>query len=75
VGNTQAEHGPVAQHGFMTIWQLLNVSAAAVGLVIIVVMAAIPFLTDERGRATSQRFIGRRRPVLGPPPHPPRGTA
>ena len=31
----------------MTIWQLLNVSAAAAGLVIILVMAAIPFLTDE----------------------------
>jgi hypothetical protein len=59
----------------MTIWQLLNVSAAAIGLVIIVVMAAIPFLTDERGRASSERFAGARRPVLGPPPHPPRGTA
>jgi hypothetical protein len=59
----------------MTIWQLLNVSAAAIGLVIIVVMAAIPFLTDERGRSTSERFAGRRRDVLGPPPHPPRGTA
>ena len=40
----------------MTIWQLLTVSAAAVGLVIIVVMAAIPFLTDERDRATSGRL-------------------
>ena len=58
----------------MTIWQLLNVSAAAIGLAIIVVMAAIPFLTDERGRSTSERFAGRR-DVLGPPPHPPRGTA
>jgi hypothetical protein len=59
----------------MTIWQLLNVSAAAIGLVIIVVMAAIPFLTDEGGRATPRRFTGRPRHVLGPPPHPPRGTA
>ena len=59
----------------MTLWQLLTVSAAAVGLVIIVVMAAIPFLIDERGRATPGRFTGKHRHVLGPPPHPPHGTA
>lgn len=59
----------------MTIWQLLTVSAAAVGLVILVVMAAIPLLTEERDRATPHRFGGRRRHVLGPPPHPPDGTA
>ena len=59
----------------MTIWQLLNVSAAAIGLVIIVLMASIPFLTDERGRATPKRITGRSRHVLGPPPHPPQGAA
>ena len=59
----------------MTIWQLLTVSAAAVGLVIIVVMAVIPFLTEERDRAGTGRFTGRHRHVLGPPPHPPHGTA
>jgi hypothetical protein len=31
----------------MTRWQLLTVAAAGVGLVIILVMAAIPFIADE----------------------------
>ena len=59
----------------MTIWQLLTVSAASVGLVIIVVLAVIPFIIDESGRATPGRLAGRHRHVLGPPPHPPDGTA
>lgn len=56
----------------MTLWQLLNVVAASIGMIIIVVMAAIPFLTDEYGRATPRRVAGPGRHVLGPPPHPPR---
>ena len=59
----------------MTIWQLLTVSAAAVGVAIIVVMAVIPFLTDDVGRTTPYRTGRRHRHVLGPPPHPPNGTA
>ena len=31
----------------MTLLSVLTVSAAAIGVIIIVVMAAIPFLTDE----------------------------
>lgn len=67
----QADPGFGAQHGHMTIWQLFNVFAATVGMIIIVVMASIPFLTDESGRATPRRISGRSRHVLGPPPHPP----
>jgi hypothetical protein len=76
-GNTEAEHRFDAQDGFMTLFQFLTVSAAAVGLVIIAVMAAIPFLTDEpligesSSRSGSGRFTGDR-PALAPPAHPPR---
>ena len=41
----------------MTFFPFLTVSAAAVGLVILAVMAAIPFLTDEPfGRPGSGRL-------------------
>jgi hypothetical protein len=56
----------------MTFFQFLTVSAGVVGLVIIAVMAAIPFLTDEPfGRSGSGRFTGGRT-ALAPPAHPPR---
>ncbi len=43
---TEVEHRTCAQHGDMTIWQILTVSGAVFGLVIIAMMAAIPFLAD-----------------------------
>jgi hypothetical protein len=74
VENTQADHGSVTQHGYMTFAQFLTVSAATLGLVIIVVMAAIPFLTDERGRSGARRATGGHRHLPGPAPRPPRET-
>jgi hypothetical protein len=81
VVNTEAEHRIEAQHGFMTFVQFLTVSAAAVGLVILAVMAAIPFLTDEplittsRDRSGSGRVTDRRagRHVASLPAGSPRG--
>ena len=46
VVDTEVEHRMCAQHGDMTIWQILTVSGAVFGLVIIAMMAAIPFLAD-----------------------------
>lgn len=47
VGYTEAKPSDSAQYGRMTLWHLLTVAAAGVGLVIIVVMAVIPFIADE----------------------------